>query len=121
MTILEKKTPTQMMREPLAHMVEWIVGVVGAVAAAVGLWMYHGPADGMLRLFGLEWDVSTLAEAWPFSLIVVGGLMLASAFAIFSSREYTHHGEGDVRVWTGSILSVLALAGAVTYLLIWLL
>ncbi len=120
MTILNEKTRATTMREPAAHVVEWIMGVVGAIAAGIGLLIYHGPADGTLQVFGWEWNFGDLDAAWPFSLIVVGGLMLASAFAIFSSREYARHGEGDAGVVAGSILALLALAWSITYFVIWL-
>lgn len=118
MTISREKIRVPVMREPLAHVVEWVMGVVGTIAAGIGLLIYHGPET--LDLFGWEWNTAGLDLAWPFSLIVLGGLMLASAFAIFSSREYAHHGEGDLRVVTGSILALLSLAGAITYFVIWL-
>jgi hypothetical protein len=118
MTILNEKTQVPVMREPLAHVVEWVMGLVGTVAAGIGLLIYHGPDP--LEFFGWEWTTADLDAAWPLSLIIVGGLMLASAFAIFSSREYAHHGEGDLRVITGSVLALLALAGAITYFVIWL-
>ena len=36
---------------------------MGALAAMIGIWMFHAPAGGTLTLFFWEFDVATMAEA----------------------------------------------------------
>ncbi|MDH4117814.1 MAG: hypothetical protein OEX04_16280 [Acidimicrobiia bacterium] len=114
-----------MLREPdvratgrTTFIVEWVAGVLGALATAVGLWMYHGPDDGMLRLFGWEWDVAALSEAWPFGLIILGALAL---FAVFSRVSTHRRDELEGGAGTYALLAILALALAAVYTLIWVL
>jgi hypothetical protein len=101
-------------------MTEWIVGVVGALAAVIGGWMYYGPSDNTLSLFGWDWDVADLADAWPFSLMIGGGVLLAAAFAWFATKTYRRDDGITTPVAVGSVLSLAALAGAIVYLLIWI-
>lgn len=125
MTMLEQRrqttpTPTPSPTPVVGHMTEWITGAVGAIAALIGGWMYYAPSDGTLSLFGWDWDVANLADAWPFSLMIGGGVLLAAAFGVFAAKMYRRHDEITAPVTIGGILSLAALAGAVVYLLIWI-
>ena len=84
---------------------EWLVGTVGAVAAAAGLWMRYG----------LE---SEVAEAWPFTAIIAGCLMLFAAFDRAAQKSTTP--TGKPATWV-ALAAVASLAVAVAFTLIWLL
>jgi hypothetical protein len=100
---------------------EWVTGAVGAIAALIGGWMYYAPSDGTLSLFGWDWDVADLADAWPFSLMIGGGVLLAAAFGLFAVKMYRRHDEITAPVTIGGLLALAAVAGAIVYLLIWIL
>jgi hypothetical protein len=84
---------------------EWIVGAMGAIAVATGLW----------TRYGLESD---LAEAWPFTAIIAGSLMLFAAFDRAAQKATTPNGKPATWV---ALAAVASLAVAVAFTLIWLL
>lgn len=84
---------------------EWIVGAAGTVTAAVGLWMRYG----------LE---SEVVEAWPFTAIIAGSLMLFTAFDRAAQKLTTP--TGKPATWV-ALAAVASLVAAVVFTLIWLL
>ncbi len=104
----------------IGHTMEWIVGLVGAVAALVGAWMYYGPADGTLTLFNSSWSVTEITEGWAYGLLMGGGVFLAFAFGMSGYKLYKRDGEFTPMALTMGFLSLAALAGAVIYLFLWL-
>jgi hypothetical protein len=84
---------------------EWIVGVAGAAVAALGLWIRYG--------FDAE-----VAEAWPFSAIIAGSLMLFTAFDRAAQKLTTP--TGKPATWV-ALAALASLAAAVVFTLIWLL
>lgn len=114
MTLLQEQKRIEITRTPVLvrHVTEWVMGVVGALAAVVGAYMYYAPTD---------WFLADLAEAWYLGMFVGAGILLAAAFGVFARKAYL----GD-RSWTGqtiftSGLAIVALAGAVTFAVIWIL
>jgi len=97
---------------------EWIVGTVGALIAAIGLWMFHGPSGGMLRLFGWEWEVADLAEAWPLS-IIIGGAVIAAAVLARVSMQFSGRGY-ETKADMAAALSIGSILLALVYAMVWI-
>lgn len=114
MTLLQERTRTEITRVPAAtrHVTEWVLGIVGALAAAVGAYMFYAPAN---------WFLAGLAEAWYFGMFVGAGILLAAAFGFFARRVYFADRSWTSQVVFGTGLMVLALAGAVIFAVIWIL
>ena len=113
-TLLQERTRTEITRVPAAsrHLSEWVLGVVGVLAAAVGAYMFYAPAS---------WVLAGLAEAWYLGMFVGAGLFLAAAFGVFAQRMYLADRSWTSQVVFGTGLMVLALAGAVIFAVIWIL
>jgi len=120
---LPKKTAT--------YAVQWVAGIAGALAALVGAWLYWAPSDGgpghplgttdgTLSLFAWDWDASGLSEAWPFGLMIAGGVLLCAAFGFVARRMFRIEGKATTSMLSASALSVLALAGVVAVALLWI-
>ena len=114
MTLLQERMRTEITRVPAAtrHVTEWVLGVVGVLAAAIGTYMFYAPAN---------WVLAGLAESWYLGMLVGAGIILAAAFGVFARRAYLAD-----RSWTAQVvfetgLTILALAGAVTFAVIWIL
>ena len=104
----------------IGHTTEWIVGLIGAVAALIGAWMFYAPSDGTLTLFNSEWSVTEITEGWAYGLLMGGGVFLAFAFGLYAYKLYRRDSAFTAPVLTLALLSLAAFAGAVIYLFIWL-
>jgi hypothetical protein len=108
-TLLERQT-TEITRMPhRSHVTEWVLGILGVVAAGVGVWMYYVPTT---------WFLGGMAEAWYFGMFIAAGLLLAAAFGLFARHVYR-----EDMVWTtqsvlATVFGVLALAGAIFFALV---
>jgi hypothetical protein len=108
-TLLERQT-TEITRIPhRSHVTEWVLGILGVVAAGVGVWMYYVPTT---------WFLGGLAEGWYFGMFIAAGLLLAAAFGLFARHVYR-----EDMVWTtqsvlATVFGVLALAGAIFFALV---
>jgi hypothetical protein len=113
-TLLQERMRTEITRVPAAtrHVTEWVLGIVGALAAAVGAYMFYAPAN---------WFLAGLAEAWYFGMFVGAGILLATAFGVFARRMYLVDRSWTTQVVFGTGLMALALAGAVIFAVIWIL
>ena len=105
---------------PIRHTTEWIIGLIGAVGALIGAWMYYAPDDGTLTLFNSSWSVTEITEGWAFGLLMGGGAFLAFAFGLYAYKLYKRDSGFTPAVLTLGVLSLAALAGAVIYLFVWL-
>jgi hypothetical protein len=113
-TLLQERMRTEITRVPAAtrHVFEWVVGVVGVLAAAVGAYMFYAPAN---------WVLAGLAESWYLGMFVGAGILLAAAFGVFARRMYLADRSWTAQVIWGTGLMALALAGAVVFTVIWIL
>ena len=112
MTLLSEKERTEITRVPvMSHVIEWWLGVIGIVAAAVGVYMYYAPTD---------WILSDLVEHWYFGMFTGAGLLLTTAFGVFARKAFLGDRSWTVRVVTGLVLALLAFGGAVTFATIWI-
>jgi hypothetical protein len=112
-TLLQERMRTEITRVPVRrHVIEWVMGVVGVLAAAVGAYMYYAPTD---------WFLADLVEHWYLGMFTGAGILLAAAFGVLTRKVYL-----DDRGWTGQVivntaLALAALAGAATIVVIWIL
>ena len=113
-TLLQERMRTEITRVPAVtrHITEWVLGVVGVLAAAVGAYMFYAPAN---------WVLAGLAESWYLGMFVGAGLFLAAAFGVFARRMYLADRSWTTQVVFSTGLMVLALAGAATFAVIWIL
>ena len=86
--------------------VEWVLGISGALAAAVGAWMYYVPAD---------WFLGGLAEAWYFGMFIAAGLLLAAAFGHFARVTYVEDQAWTTQVILATALALVGLGVAITF------
>jgi hypothetical protein len=91
---------------------EWVAGVAGAVAAAVGAYVYYAPSD---------WFLGDVSESWAFGLFTGAGILLATAFGIFAYQAELEDRRWSGRVIVATALAIAAIAGAATFALIWIL
>jgi hypothetical protein len=112
-TLTLERERTEITRAPVAsHVIEWVTGIVGAVAAAAGAYLYYAPTD---------WFLGDVAESWAFGLFTGAGILLATAFGVFARKVYLEDRYMSGRVMVATVLSVAAIAGAVIFALIWIL
>lgn len=114
MTLVQERKRTEITRVPTAarHFTEWTMGIVGAMAAAVGAYLFYAPAN---------WVFAGLAESWYLGLFVGAGLLLAAAFGVFARGVHLADRSWSTQAVFGTALMVLALAGAVFFTVIWIL
>jgi hypothetical protein len=101
--------------------VERTVGLLGAVAAMIGIWVFHAPAGGTLTVFFWEFDVATMAEAWPLGLVTIGGLAAAIGFGIDAYEAFRQEPRFTREAFAAATMATLGLIAAVVYGLIWIL
>jgi hypothetical protein len=110
-TALREMPMTEVTRMPTrrSHVTEWILGIVGVLAAGVGAWMYYVPAD---------WFLGGLAEGWYFGMFIAAGILLAAAFGLFARMAYVDDREWTTPVVVSTVLSLAVLAGAIAFAVI---
>jgi hypothetical protein len=113
-TALRETPMAEITRMPTyrSHVTEWVLGILGVLAAGVGAWMYYVPTD---------WFLGGLVEGWPFAMFIAGGLLLTAAFGLLARMNYI---DGD-RVWSArvvipTVLALAALGGAIAFAVIWI-
>ena len=113
MTLLMENERTEITRVPIVRRVtEWVMGVVGAMTAGLGAYIYYAPTD---------WLLGDVAVSWAYGLFIGAGVLLTSAFGLFARRAYLEDRYWSGRVMVATALSVAALAGAVVFAFIWIL
>jgi hypothetical protein len=110
-TALREMPMTEVTRMPArrSHLTEWVVGIVGVLAAGVGAWMYYVPAD---------WFLGGLAEGWYFGMFIAAGLLLATAFGLFARRVYVEDRAWTTQVVVATALALAGVAAAITFAVI---
>lgn len=113
MTLLQEQKRIEITRTPVVrHLTEWVVGIAGALAAAVGAWTYYVPTD---------WFLGDVAESWHFGLFTGAGVLLAGAFGVFARKAYLGDRSWTAQAMVATGLAIAALAGAFILALIWIL
>ena len=74
----------------MVRVTKWVVGIVGGIAAFLGLFIMFGPENEYLGLGGdtLTWRVGDIEAAWGYGLLIAGVVLLAATVALMM---------GDVR------------------------
>jgi hypothetical protein len=88
---------------------EWILGIVGVLAAGVGAWMYYVPAD---------WFLGGLVEGWYFGMFIAAGLLLTAAFGLYARMAYVEDQAYTARVDVPTVFALAALGVAITFAVI---
>lgn len=96
--------PTQ--HEVGVHFVTWTVGVLGLIAAAIGVW-FATVEEGTLTLFSRTYERSDLADSWAPILMILGGGAAAIGLTIQAIRDFGH----AENYWLVGIEAVLAAVG----------
>lgn len=66
----------------MARVTEWVFGIVGAIAAFLGLFVLYAGGDQYVGLGGdFTWRVGDIASGWGYGLLLVGVVMLVVAVA----------------------------------------
>lgn len=73
---------------PVRRTAEWLMGIFGAVAAFVGLFIFFGPEDQSLGFWGdWSWQVGEIDALWGYGFLAAGVLLLVGAVAmVFRER-----------------------------------
>lgn len=62
---------------------EWIFGIIGGIAAFLGLFIMFGPEEEYVGLGGdLSWRVADISSAWMYSLLIGGFVLLGIAISM---------------------------------------
>lgn len=114
MTALRERPLAEVTRMPTrgTRITEWILGIVGVLAAGVGAWMYYVPTD---------WFLGGLVEGWYFGMFIAAGVLLTAAFGILARTTYVEDSAWTTGVVVPTVLALAAFGGAVTFALIWIL
>lgn len=111
-TMLRERPVAEVTRvQERSHVTEWVMGIFGLLAAAVGAWMYYVPTD---------WFLGGLAEGWYLGMFTGAGVLLTGAFGFATAKIRSDETAWTTRSVLTALLAVAALAGAVTFALIWI-
>lgn len=104
----------------LRKVLEWTLGIVGAVAVFLGAFVQFAGEDQSIGFFGV-WSarVGDVSEASKFALLADGSLLLALSFALVALRR--RRGAPRTNAGVFAILTAVGLAGALIFGVLWLL
>lgn len=60
----------------MPRVVGWVLGIAGAAAVFLGLFILFGGEDQYLGWGGASWRVGDIPHGWAYGLLVGGGLLL---------------------------------------------
>jgi len=68
----------------MTRVTEWVMGIVGGIAAFLGLFIMFGPENEYLGLGGdnLTWRVGDIDAAWGYGLLIGGVVLLVATVAL---------------------------------------
>lgn len=108
----------------------WFLGIIGGIAAFLGLFVLFAGDDQSIGLGGdLSWQVSEVSTAWTYGLLIGGGLLLLAALVMvmFGGRDEaapSHASDLTELLWHAGIFVVvnafiwaqdIAIGGGVEY------
>lgn len=120
MTLLRERQDIDRAVRPARFTMEWVLGSIGALAALIGAWMFHAPEAGTLTFFAWEWDVATVAEAWPLGLLTLGGLAVAAGFGTMAQKMFFRDDEVTLETFAAGAMAFIGAVVVVVYALIWI-
>jgi hypothetical protein len=81
----------------MTRVTEWVLGIVGGIAAFLGLFILLGPENEYLGLGGdnLTWRVGDIDAAWGYWLLIGGAVLLLATVALvmWDVRHPRAHGK----------------------------
>jgi hypothetical protein len=67
----------------MTRVTEWVFGIIGGIAAFLGLFILVGGGEQSLGLGGdLTWEVAEISSAWGYGLLAGGGVLLLITLAL---------------------------------------
>ncbi|MDH4118008.1 MAG: 2TM domain-containing protein [Acidimicrobiia bacterium] len=62
------------------NVIQWLLGIVGGIAAFLGFFVAFGPQDEFIGLGGdVSWQVGEVTDTWMYTLMIGGLVLLAAA------------------------------------------
>lgn len=85
---------------------EWVLGIVGAIAAFVGAFILLGSEDQYVGLGGeVSWAVSEIDPTWGWGLLLTGGIFVITGIALaLRDRRRTDLGIETARTGWADVL-----------------
>ncbi|MEN8041362.1 MAG: hypothetical protein ABFR95_07655 [Actinomycetota bacterium] len=82
---------------------EWLLGIVGGIAAFLGLFILFAGEEQYVGIGGdWSWRVGEISTAWTYGLLVGGGLLLIGAiFMVVVGRDRVDRDHGADRALAG--------------------
>ena len=105
--ILEQEQKTRVPTAPptRSRAIEFTLALLGFLCLAAGAYL----------LFALEdWWLGDVVAAWHLGAFIVGGVLVMTGLGVYANESYLEDGHWSARVVTGTMIAVLALAGAIT-------
>ncbi len=97
----------------MARVTEWVLGIVGAIAAFMGLFILYAGGDQYVGLGGdLTWRVGDIASGWGYGLLIVGVVMLVVTVAS-AVRDLRHPQVRDQQSELAALVAHVAIFAAV--------
>jgi hypothetical protein len=101
----------------MTRVAEWVLGIVGGIAAFLGLFILFGGEDQHLGIGGdLTWRVGDIASGWGYGLLIGGAALLVVTVALVA-RELRHPHEHGLRSEFAGLMTHLAIFVLVNALL----
>ncbi len=74
----------------MSRVSEWVLGIVGACVALLGVFILYGGEDQYVGIGGdLSWRVGDIVSWWGYGMVVVGLVLLAVA-AVVAIQDLRH-------------------------------
>ena len=112
MTLLRDRNTVEM--HPIFDQVrtttEWLYGVIGALLASIGASLYYTADE----------TVTATATNWQLSMMILGGLVMTTAFGVATRKIFTDEGLMTGKAYGHAFLALAGLAIAITFAVIWI-
>ena len=80
---IPEETRERAPQAPVRRTAEWIMGIVGAVATFVGLFIFFAGEDQSLGFWGdWSWRVGDIDAVWGYGFLIAGVLLLAGVITM---------------------------------------
>lgn len=106
--------------EPVSHVLELVIGAIGAGSLAFGAWLSAAPADGTLRVLWWTGDVDAVSAHWSPALATIGLVVLSVAFGILTNKQIHRDHRGSLGVILAGVFAAIAAVVALIVAAIWI-
>ncbi len=101
----------------MTRVAEWVLGIVGGIAAFLGLFILFAGEDQYLGIGGdLTWRVGEIASGWGYGLLI-GGVALLVVTVVLVAWDLRHPREHGLRSEFAGLMTHLAVFVLVNTLL----